>query len=285
MEIPDQTTVAQSPTTAAPAADTGLRLSDFSVVRGRDQQVVTHLDLTVPQGSLAVVVGPNGAGKTSLLLCLAGEALRQTGGIHWDGAPVPRQSVAARARSVGFVYVGAEHRVFPALSVRDNLVVGAEAVGRRPDAATLDYVLELFPNLSSRLRQVAGTLSGGEQQMVAFGRGLMSQARLLLLDEPSAGLSPVAVAQVADAVTRMVERGATVLLAEQNLELVDRTCGQAHLLQHGALTWTGTTGRLSSTPEVVEAVLGERTGTTSGSTPARRPVLHKVTPSEAGRKT
>jgi branched-chain amino acid transport system ATP-binding protein len=179
-----------------------------------------------------------------------------SGEIRLLGRPVGSQPAWRRCR-LGVAYSNAENRVFESLTVEDNLLIGARALGRRPDPKMLDYIYEVFVVLRDRRTQRAGTLSGGEQQMLTIGRGLMAAPKLLLLDEPGAGLAPVKIAEVAGIVRRLNADGLTVVVAEQNIDLIDQLQGEAHLLARGEFRWHGQMGTLTQTKEVAALVLGE----------------------------
>jgi branched-chain amino acid transport system ATP-binding protein len=202
--------------------------------------VLHGVDLAVEEGSNAVLIGLNGAGKTTTLLTLAGLLPNSGGVLRFDGVALDRLSAQERVRR-GIVLVPEGRRVFPALTIASNLRLGSWPHRRRKrrNARNLERVFDLFPRLAERRDQLAGTLSGGEQQMLAIGRGLMAAPRLLLIDEASLGLSPKMVSQVFAAVRQVNAEGVTVLMVEQNagvLAGVDR----AFVMQKGRLIFTGT---------------------------------------------
>jgi branched-chain amino acid transport system ATP-binding protein len=202
--------------------------------------VLHGVGLDVDEGSNAVLIGLNGAGKTTTLLTLAGLLPSWSGEVHFDGLPLGRLDARERVRR-GIVLVPEGRRVFPALTVAQNLRLGSwpHRRNRRRNSTNLAKVLEMFPRLEERRDQLAGTLSGGEQQMLAIGRGLMGAPRLLLLDEASLGLSPKLVSEVFAAVRQINAEGVTVLMVEQNagvLAGVDR----AFVMQKGRIEFSGT---------------------------------------------
>ncbi|MFE1590705.1 MULTISPECIES: ABC transporter ATP-binding protein [Streptomyces] len=215
------------------------------------------VDLSVGAGQAVTVIGPNGAGKSTLLRTLAGLSRAWRGTIEFDGADVTRWSAEQRARS-GLVLVPEGRHVFAGLTVEENLRLGGYAAGRA--AAGPDAVYDLFPALVARRRQPAGTLSGGEQQMVAIGRGLMSRPKLLLLDEPSLGLAPQPVRLVTDALVELAGRGTTLVLVEQSASVAFRVAQRGHLMERGELVASGPVGQLSDDPRVVRAYLGGPVG-------------------------
>lgn len=213
--------------------------------------VLHGVDLAVDEGSNAVLLGLNGAGKSTTLMTLAG-LLPTTGGtIHYDGRPLTG-TPGARVRA-GIVLVPEGRHVFPALTVKQNLRLGAWTIRRdtRRVRSNLHEVYQIFPRLEERADQTAGTLSGGEQQMLAIGRGMMSSPRLLLIDEASLGLSPKLTEQVFAAVKLINERGTTVLMVEQNAGVLAQA-DTAFVMQQGRVTITGT-GSQTLEDDVVRA--------------------------------
>jgi branched-chain amino acid transport system ATP-binding protein len=219
------------------------------------------VSLRVDAGEAVAIVGANGAGKTTLLRAIVGLVAARRGQVRVDGQEVTRWPVERRVRA-GVALAPQGRHVFGGLTVADNLLLGAYT--RRGGAAAtrsrLDEVLDLFPPLAGRLRQLAGTLSGGEQQMLAIGRALISSPRLLLLDEPSLGLAPRAVADVIGALTTLV-RGSgrprtTVVLVEQNAHAAFAVAGRGYVLDRGMVAVAGPTGQLYADPRVQAAYLG-----------------------------
>jgi branched-chain amino acid transport system ATP-binding protein len=219
-------------------------------------QALFGVALEVQPGEAVAVIGPNGAGKTTLMRVISG-LIRPTGGkIRMEGTDLA--TVAAhRIVELGIAHVPENRRLFPKMSVEDNLRMGAymrHARARFRDR--LSFVYELFPRLEERRTQFAGTLSGGEQQMCAIGRALMSEPKLLLLDEPSAGLAPVVVQQVFALVERIRASGLTVLIVEQNVRQVLRVVDRAYLLEAGSIRSTGSAAEMLASGTIQEAYLG-----------------------------
>lgn len=232
-----------------------LTLRDVSAGYG-SFQALFEISLEVSAGEAVAVIGPNGAGKTTLLRVISGQLPMLSGSITLQGRSLLGLP-AHRFIEEGIAHCPENRRLFPRMTVEDNLRMGAFIpTARRHFAERLDWVYALFPRLRERRGQLAGTLSGGEQQMCALGRALMSHPKLLLLDEPSAGLAPVLVMQVFDLVRRIREEGFTVLLVEQNiqqaLELVDR----AYLLEVGKVKLSGTAGELKNNQFLRQAYMG-----------------------------
>ncbi len=214
------------------------------------------VDVEVDEGEAVTIIGANGAGKSTLMRALAGLLPPAAGSVALDGRAVTGRPAVAMVRA-GLSLVPEGRQVFAALSVRDNLLLGGYR--RRRDKAIpgdLDEVLALFPALADRQGQLAGTLSGGEQQMLAIGRGLMSRPRVLLLDEPSLGLAPLAVAEVVTQLIGLRDRGTTILLVEQNARAAMRVATRGYVLAHGRVLLAGTTDELLADPAVKAAYLG-----------------------------
>jgi branched-chain amino acid transport system ATP-binding protein len=217
--------------------------------------VLRGLDFSIGAGEIVAVLGSNGAGKTTLNNTLSG-LLKPTGGsIRFESdeiAGAASSAIVAR----GLIHVPEGRRVFPNLTVRENLELGSYRRGRAARARNLGHVVTIFPRLQERLQQRAGTLSGGEQQMLAIGRGLMAEPRLLILDEPSLGLSPLLVEEMFELIKRIRRDGIAVLLVEQNvvqsLSLADR----AYVLEHGVFALSGAAQILLADPRLQQAYLG-----------------------------
>jgi branched-chain amino acid transport system ATP-binding protein len=219
-------------------------------------QALFNVSLEVPQGEAVGVIGPNGAGKTTLMRVISGLLPLRDGVMTLEGRPVGGLP-AHRMVEQGIAHVPENRRLFPRLSVEDNLRIGAfipEA--RKRFAAQLDWVYTLFPRLKDRREQLAGTLSGGEQQMCAIGRALMSKPKILLMDEPSAGLAPLVVAQVFELVQRIRAEGLTVLIVEQNVQQVLEVVDRAYLLEVGAIKLAGTAAELRSNDFIRKSYMG-----------------------------
>jgi len=221
----------------------------------RGLMALQGISLTVAAGEIVTVVGANGAGKSTLLKSIAGQVTTQ-GTIRFDGTSLERLRPHQISR-LGVNLVPEGRRLFPRLSVIDNLRLGAYARRGDPDRMKpLDLVFELFPRLGERLTQRAGTLSGGEQQMLAIGRGLMTQPRLLMLDEPSQGIMPRLVDDIFAAIVRIRALGVTVLLVEQRLVEALAIADRAYVLQTGRVVMSGAAGDIAGDAEVRKAYLG-----------------------------
>jgi branched-chain amino acid transport system ATP-binding protein len=222
-----------------------LEVDGISTIRGR-VQVLWDVSLTVQRGETVAIVGPNGAGKTTLVGSITGLVPPKSGRIRINGVDVtgsPPEQLASRRVAL----VPERRGIFAPLTVRENLLMGAYArrAKRAELDADLDDVFGLFPALVRYRDAIAGSLSGGEQQMVAIGRALMAKPELLLLDEPSLGLAPKVRAENFGALARLAERGVTILLVEQNLRLAARICGRAYLMQNGRIVGTETSDELA----------------------------------------
>lgn len=219
-------------------------------------QALFEVSLEVRAGEAVAVIGPNGAGKTSLLRAISKSIDVGSGRIVMDGVLLndvrPHQVI-----EFGIAHVPEHRRLFAGLTVEENMKMGAfMAKARSLFGQRLDFVYELFPRMKERRYQLAGTLSGGEQQMCAIGRGLMSGPKLLLLDEPSAGLAPVIVQQVFEMVRRIRKEGYTVLIVEQNIQQVLKVVDRAYLLDVGHIRMDGTSDELLANEEVRRAYVG-----------------------------
>ena len=207
-------------------------------------QALFSVSLEVRLGEAVAVIGPNGAGKTTLMRVISGLIRPMRGRVSFDGVDLV-STPAHRILELGIAHVPENRRLFPRMTVEDNLRMGAYAPSSRSKfAERLVFVYDLFPRLLERRRQFAGTLSGGEQQMCAIGRALMSEPKLLLLDEPSAGLAPVIVQQVFALVERIRASGLTVLIVEQNVRQVLHVVDRAYLLEAGSIRASGAAGEL-----------------------------------------
>src|SRR2546422_5455065 len=217
-------------------------------------QALFEVSVEVEAGEAVAVIGPNGAGKTTLLRVISKLIGATSGEIRMEGASlarVPAHEVVGR----GIAHVPENRRLFPRLTVEENLRMGAFS-SRNRFRERLELVYSLFPRLQERSRQPAGTLSGGEQQMCAIGRALMSGPKLLLLDEPSAGLAPVVVQSIFALVRRICAQGYTVLIVEQNIRQVLKVVSRAYLLEAGRIVLTGTAQELLASREIQKAYLG-----------------------------
>ncbi len=243
-------TVAPAPATPAPAE---IEVAEVEVRYGA-VPALRRVSLAAPAGAITAIVGANGAGKTTLLSAVAGVVPAHRGAIRHGGRDVTRLACEERV-AAGIVMCPEGRRLFPDMTVQENLLLGAYRA-RGPAAATLDKVYTLFPRLAERRRQAAGTLSGGEQQMVAIGRALMAQPRVLLLDEPSLGLAPNLVELIFATIAEIGKLGCTILLVEQNAAMALDIAARGYVLETGTVKLSGTAAELKSHREVVEAYLG-----------------------------
>ena len=219
-------------------------------------QALFGVSLEVPQGEAVGVIGPNGAGKTTLMRVISGLIPLRDGVMTFDGQAVGGLP-AHRMVEQGIAHVPENRRLFPRLSVEDNLRIGAYVPqARRRFAEQLAWVYGLFPRLKDRREQAAGTLSGGEQQMCAIGRALMSKPKLLLMDEPSAGLAPLVVAQVFELVQRIRAEGLTVLIVEQNVQQVLDVVDRAYLLEVGSIKLAGSSEEFKGNSFIRKSYMG-----------------------------
>lgn len=217
--------------------------------------VLDGIDLQVREGEVVALLGANGAGKSTFNNVLSGIVPPRAGRIRFAGSDIAgaaSQDIVA----AGLVQVPEGRRVFPNLSVRENLELGSYRRGRADRAANLDRVAAIFPRLAERHAQLAGTLSGGEQQMLAIGRGLMAEPRLLVLDEPSLGLSPLLVEEMFALIRRVNADGLAVLLVEQNVMQSLEVAGRAYVIEQGRVAISGPTAALIENPELKRAYLG-----------------------------
>jgi branched-chain amino acid transport system ATP-binding protein len=219
-------------------------------------QALFGISVQVNRGEAVAVIGPNGAGKTTLMRVISGLNRVRGGDVIMEGRSL-KTLEAHEVVSTGIAHVPENRRLFGRMSVEENLQMGAYmAAARVLFAQRLSSVYELFPRLHERRKQMAGTLSGGEQQMCAIGRALMSGPRLLLMDEPSAGLAPVIVEQVFQLVRRIREAGLTVLIVEQNIHEVLNVCDRAYLLEAGSIRASGSAKELLSNAAIRKAYVG-----------------------------
>ncbi|MEA3192348.1 MAG: branched-chain amino acid transport system ATP-binding protein [Betaproteobacteria bacterium] len=221
-----------------------------------DAQALSDVSLEVPQGAIVAIVGANGAGKTSLIRTIAGIEPSRGGEILFKNNPIHRlESYATCNLGIGQVAEG--RQVFPSLSVLENLEVGGLLPRARSSAKrTLDDVFTMFPRLGERRDQLAGTLSGGEQQMLAIGRCLMGNPELIMFDEPSLGLAPLVVQEVLHTIRLLNKRGLTILLVEQNVALSLKISSRAYVLENGRIVMSGSGQELLHNDRVRQAYLG-----------------------------
>lgn len=229
-----------------------LEVSSFSAgYQGND--VVHDISFHVDVGEAVMIIGSNGAGKTTLFRSVCGLLASSSGEVRFQGdaiAGMPAQRIVRR----GLGFVPAERHLFPRMTVHEHLSLGAYP--NRPDPKTMSVVLDLFPRLAERGRQHAGTMSGGEQQMLAVGRALMSRPRLLVLDEPTTGLAPKLAREAYQALGVLRDQGLTVLVAEQQVPLAMAFSDRGYVLENGLIRLEGTSAELAENPEVRRAYLG-----------------------------
>lgn len=232
-----------------------LEIRDLDAGYG-DTQVLFGMNLQVRRGEVVAIVGSNGVGKTTLLRTIAGLLQPMRGSIRFDGAEIGGQATKSIVEQ-GVVLVPEGRRLFPRMTVRRNLELGAYSRRARPHLdQRLDFVHRLFPILQERAQQLGGTLSGGQQQMCAIARGLVAMPELLMLDEVSLGLAPIAVDRVYDAIRSIRDSGVTLLIVEQNVSRALAMADRAYVLQHGHAALSGTGRELSQNPEVQSIYLG-----------------------------
>ena len=232
-----------------------LEIEDVTA-RYADVQVLWGVSFSVREGEIATLVGANGAGKSTTLKTISGVVSATGGQISFDGERIERlapHEIAAR----GIAHVPEGRRLFPLMSVRENLELGAVSnEARRLRDETFDKVFALFPRVKERERQMAGTLSGGEQQMVAIGRGLMARPRLIILDEPSLGLAPIVVKEMFEIIQSINREGITILLVEQNVQQSLKLADRAYVLENGRVVLEGAGSELLNDERVRAAYLG-----------------------------
>jgi len=232
-----------------------LRLDGIQVGYG-DMTAVHEASLEVREGESVALIGGNGAGKTTTLRAVSGLLPLRRGRIEFAGERLDGVDPAAVVAR-GIAHVPEGRQLFPTMTVRENLELGARSVeARRRRGESLAWVFDLFPRLSERERQVAGTLSGGEQQMCAIGRGLMAKPRLLMLDEPSLGLAPVVVRAIFDNLERINRGGLSILLVEQNVLRALQLCHRGYVLENGRIALEGVREALLASPHIKQAYLG-----------------------------
>ncbi len=232
-----------------------LELDSLSTGYGKIQ-ILWDVSLAVPEGAFATIIGANGAGKTTLLRAISGLLPTWSGSVRGLGSPLTRRSPARIVRG-GVGHVPEGRQLFPAMTVKENLDSGADYLPQAKQLAreTREHVYELFPRLAERSDQLAGTLSGGEQQMLAIGRALMSKPRLLLVDEPSLGLSPALTKTVFRALAQINREGVTVVLVEQNVRQSLKLANIAFVLETGKVTAQGTGAELLANDSIRRAYL------------------------------
>ncbi|HUL22515.1 MAG TPA: ABC transporter ATP-binding protein [Thermodesulfobacteriota bacterium] len=231
-----------------------LAIEKLQVAYGK-VQALWDVTLGVPDGEIVALVGANGAGKTTLLKTVSGLLRRQSGSMTYDGKPIEEASPPEIVRH-GVVHVPEGRKLFPEMTVIDNLLMGAFTVSQSERPQRLERVFGIFPLLKDRRKQIAGTLSGGEQQMVAIGRGLMGGPKLLMLDEPSLGLAPILVEEVFRVITEINRLGVTVLLVEQNTQHALSLAHKGFVMELGRIALAGSGSELLADSNVRKAYLG-----------------------------
>ena len=232
-----------------------LKVSGIDVFYG-DLQVLWDVSFEVREKEILVLVGANGAGKSTTLKTISGLLKPRKGSIEFDGVRLDQLS-PDRVIGQGVVHVPEARRLFREMSVEENLIMGSlSPEAKKKRYQTMDWVYELFPRMKERRKQPAGTMSGGEQQMCAIGRGLMALPKIMMFDEPSLGLSPILVQEVFEIAKRINKEGVTVLLVEQNVRQTLAMCDRAYVLENGRVVLEGTGKILMDDPHVKEAYLG-----------------------------
>jgi len=232
-----------------------LKVNNIDVFYG-DLQVLWDVSFEVREAEILVLIGANGAGKSTTIKTLSSLLTPSKGTIEFDGIRLD-QKEPHEIIQLGIVHVPEGRRLFAEMSVEENLIMGSlygEAKKKRFE--TMEHVFELFPRLKERRKQMAGTLSGGEQQMAAIGRGLMSLPKIMMFDEPSLGLAPILVQEIFEMIKRIKEEGVTILLVEQNVTQTLAMCDRAYVLENGRIVLGGTGSELMEDEQVKEAFLG-----------------------------
>jgi branched-chain amino acid transport system ATP-binding protein len=218
-------------------------------------EILRGVGMQLHAGELVALLGSNGAGKTTLNNVLSGVLPAWTGQVHFDGQLLTGQSYTQVVRA-GLIHVPEGRKIFPNLSVLENLQLGAYTRARARREQNLETVLDTFPRLKERLSQLAGTMSGGEQQMLAIGRGMMAEPKLLILDEPSLGLSPLLVEELFGLIQKLRASGLTILLVEQNVGLSLEIADRAYVMENGSIRFSGTAQELLASDSLRQAYLG-----------------------------
>ncbi|MEW6261904.1 MAG: ABC transporter ATP-binding protein [Thermodesulfobacteriota bacterium] len=231
-----------------------LRLENLSCGYG-PMRAVHGLDLEVPRGSIAALLGANGAGKSSTIMCLAGHVEVQAGRVVYLDQDITRRSPMDRVKA-GLAVVPEGRRLFPRLTVRENLIVGGYSRPQEKTRPNLERVLSIFPRLEERQGQLAGQLSGGEQQMLSIARALMPEPELLLVDELSLGLMPKAIDTCYEVITRLNKQGLTIILVEQSTQRALEVAHQVSVLESGRTVWQGAAEQARRDAGLIDAYLG-----------------------------
>ncbi len=235
-----------------------LEVSNFSVAYGQ-VEAVQGVDLSLRRGEIVTVIGPNGAGKTTLLAALMGLLPVRGGEMRYLGKPLPPKVPVERLVRMGMTLVPEKRELFARMSVLDNLQLGAfdrYRCGHRDHLETMDSVFELFPRLAERRTQLAGTLSGGERQMLAMGRALMAKPKVLMLDEPSLGLAPLIIREIFRIIEALKQTGVGILLVEQNARAALQIADYGYVLETGTISLHGPSHELLNDGRVIESYLG-----------------------------
>lgn len=233
---------------------TMLKVENINVYYG-SIHAIKDISFEVQEGEIVTLIGANGAGKSSSLNTVAGLLRSRTGSIEFNGENISH-TPAYKIVSKGLALVPEGRRIFQQMTVKENLDMGAFTGGKDAFEAKLEEVYNRFPRLKEREKQVAGTLSGGEQQMLAMGRALMSSPKLLMLDEPSMGLAPILVEQIFDIISSLHKAGTTILLVEQNAQAALAVADRGYVLETGKIVTTGTGAELLRSPAIKKAYLG-----------------------------
>ncbi len=234
-----------------------LEARDLRVAYGK-VEALHNVSLTIRRGEIVTVIGPNGAGKTTLLSALMG-LLPLDGEVVYMGHPQGRERQVESLVRQGMTLVPEKRELFAEMSVEDNLLLGAfdrYRSGHRDEMETMDEVFELFPRLEERRNQLAGTLSGGERQMLAMGRALMAKPKLLMLDEPSLGLAPLIIKEIFRIISELKSTGVAILLVEQNARAALQVADYGYVLETGEVSLAGPSQELAADPRVIESYLG-----------------------------
>jgi branched-chain amino acid transport system ATP-binding protein len=237
-----------------------LQLEQISASYGR-VQVLREVSLEVREGEIVTIIGPNGAGKTTLLRTISGLVTKTTGRIYFNGCEVSK-IVPEKLPALGLAHVPEGRQLFPSLTVYENLQLGAYVRYRKQKASEIksdfEFIFSLFPSLANRLKQVAGTLSGGEQQMLAIARALMAKPKLLLLDEPSMGLAPKIIQKIFATLAELRKKGVTILLVEQDAGVALKIADRGYVLQTGSIVMQDTGDALLANPEIKAIYFGKK---------------------------
>lgn len=257
-----------------------LKLEDVSVTYGRNLLALQNVNIEVPKQSIVALLGANGAGKSTTLRAISRNLRRHSarmssGTISFDGEDISKMSVSS-VIARGIVQVPEGRRIFGRLSVEENLRLGGMRRNRNEVKTSLDEVYDIFPRLGERRKQQGLLLSGGEQQMLAIGRGLMAAPKVLMLDEPSLGLAPIVVEQIAEIITSINKTGVSILLIEQNANMALNLSDQAYVLELGKVSLSGKSSDLAKTDQVKDLYLGHSGGEEALEETTTLGALHKT---------